>query len=109
MVFHDKPGCDGNGDCRGDHCCYIRSKPCIFLEYNALPNRKYTCKLRRELGSWEAVHADPRYLNNVQVYWDQVGIKSCGDWPTDNYLNRRNAKRGSSSFCCFGRKRSEFK
>lgn len=44
-----------------DHCCYIDGEPCPFLEQNTEPGFRWSCGLRRELGSWDAVIADPRY------------------------------------------------
>lgn len=68
--------CHGNG---ADHCCYVNGQVCPFLEENTVPGRRWACGLLRELGSWDAVHADPRY-QPIQAVWDQVGIISCGDW-----------------------------
>lgn len=68
--------CHGNGD---DHCCYVEGKVCPFLEENTVEGRRWVCGLLRELGSWEAVHADPRY-KPIQEVWDRVGIESCGAW-----------------------------
>lgn len=68
--------CHGNGL---EHCCYVAGEVCPFLEEDTVPGRKWVCGLRRELGSWEAVHADPRYAP-IQSVWDEVGISSCGDW-----------------------------
>jgi hypothetical protein len=44
-----------------DHCCYLKGKVCQFLEENTEPGFRWSCGLRRELGSWDAVLADPRY------------------------------------------------
>lgn len=65
---------------REDHCCYVNGEPCRYLEENTLPDRRWVCGLRRALGSWEAVHADPGYIEHVQSVWDEVGIESCGAW-----------------------------
>jgi hypothetical protein len=69
--------CSGNSS---DHCCYVSGVACRFLEENTVPGRRWACGLRRELGSWEAVHTDARYLRHVQPMWDRLG-GSCGDWP----------------------------
>ena len=45
-----------------DHCCYINGSPCKFLEENTEPGSRWTCGLRRELGSWQKVITDPRYF-----------------------------------------------
>jgi hypothetical protein len=52
---------------------------CQFLEENTIPGRRWACGLLRELGSWEAVHADVRYAP-IQAVWNRVGIESCGAW-----------------------------
>ena len=38
-----------------DHCCYVNGKPCQFLEENTEQGFRWTCGLRRKLGSWDAV------------------------------------------------------
>lgn len=74
------------------HCCYVAGEVCRFLEKNTVTGRVYACGLRRKLGSWDAVHADPGYRKYVQPVWDIHGIiKSCGDFRPD----------GGES-CCFG-------
>lgn len=70
--------CSGNSD---DHCCYIKGKACIFLEKNTIPGRKWSCGLRRELGSWSEVHKDERYLQEVKPKLDELELPNCGDWP----------------------------
>jgi hypothetical protein len=70
-------GCHGNGP---DHCCYQEGRVCPFLEMNTEPGRRWTCGLRRTLGSWEAVHADPGYLEHVKPCWQANGVKDCGDF-----------------------------
>lgn len=49
-----------------DHCCYINGKPCLFLEENTEVGFRWSCGLRRELGSWDAVLADPRYYDGPE-------------------------------------------
>lgn len=72
--------CTGRGSPSGDHCCYVAGKTCAFLLDNGIPgDGRFRCGLRVELGSWEAVHADPRYAP-IQAVWDEVGISSCGEW-----------------------------
>ncbi len=68
--------CHGN---QPDHCCWVDGERCPYLEEATVPDRRWVCGLRRELGSWEAVHADPRYAP-IQAVWDRVGIESCGAW-----------------------------
>lgn len=78
--------CHGNGP---THCCWVEGKVCDFLETDTVPGRHWVCGLRRELGSWELVHADPRY-QPIQKVWDRVGIVSCGAWGP------------GSGQCCYG-------
>jgi len=71
------------GVCLGvgsDHCCYVSGLPCPHLEDGTVPGRRWACGLRRELGSWDLVHADARYAP-IQAEWDRVGIESCGAYP----------------------------
>lgn len=73
--------CTGRGDASGDHCCYVRGEVCRYLLDNGPDSeRRFECSLRKELGSWEAVHEHPGYKANVQRVWDEVGIESCGAW-----------------------------
>ena len=78
--------------CRGtgpDHCCYIGGKPCQFLITDHTDDegnfRKWACGLRAELGNWDAVLADPRYIEHVQGAWRE-GI-NCRDWPDGEGVN----------------------
>ena len=68
--------CTGKGD-NGKHCCYVAGKVCEFLEFGTIPGRNFVCGLRRELGSWDKVHADPRYQPIAKVM-ETEGL--CGDW-----------------------------
>lgn len=61
------------------HCCWIKGAVCRFLEENTEPGYRWSCGLRRELGSWDAVLADPRYQQHVAGSWAD-GI-NCRDWP----------------------------
>lgn len=79
----DPPGpgtCKGN---REDHCCHLGTYGvCMFLAENAVDGRRWSCSLRTELGSWDAVHSDERYLLNVRPKLDSIGIAvDCGNWP----------------------------
>lgn len=71
--------CTGDGDARGDHCCWLEGEPCPALEEN-VDGRRYACGLRRRLGSWEAVYDDPWYQEYVQPVLNRHGIESCGAW-----------------------------
>lgn len=72
--------CDGDGTVDGDHCCYVRGQPCLYLEIDGPSGRHFACGLRRELGDWALVHTDPRYLANVKPAWDEAGVVDCGPW-----------------------------
>jgi len=79
--------CSGLGK---DHCCYIRAKPCKYLitdytDENGV-RRKWACGLRAELGDWDSVLKDPRYIEDVQGSW-RDGI-NCRDWPDGEGVNR---------------------
>lgn len=71
--------CRGAGTPDGDHCCYVAGEPCRFLEVDTMPGRHWVCGLRRELGSWDAVHVDSRYVEHVQPMFDRIG-GSCGEF-----------------------------
>lgn len=86
--------CHGNG---GDHCCYVRGDACSFLEQNTVPDRRWVCGLRRELGSWDAVHADLRYLTEVRPAWDEAGVVDCGDFQGPNRDGEGDLQ------CCFAK------
>jgi hypothetical protein len=70
--------CGGNN---ADHCCYVAGVACPHLEENTVEGRRWACGLRRELGDWASVHADPRYLADVKPHWLNVGMEDCGDYP----------------------------
>ena len=46
-----------------EHCCWINNKVCKFLEEYSEPGFRWSCGLRRELGSWDAVIEDKRYMD----------------------------------------------
>lgn len=66
---------------RSEHCCWVRGKPCRFLEEGTVSGRRWACGLRRELGDWAEVHRDQRYLEHVKPRWLEIGMTDCGDWP----------------------------
>jgi hypothetical protein len=70
--------CQGN---TAEHCCWVGGQVCRFLEVDTTPGRHWVCGLRRQLGSWEAVHSDPGYLEHVKPAWKGTNIPDCGDWP----------------------------
>lgn len=71
--------CHGNGE---DHCCYVNGQVCPFLVENAM-GRRWACGLRIELGSWDEVHRDPRYLEKVKPVWTRFNVDDCGDWQAE--------------------------
>jgi hypothetical protein len=72
--------CSGLAD---DHCCHLGAAGvCRFLEENTVEGRRWACRLRRELGSWEKVHGSDRYRKQVRPLLDACGVaQDCGDWP----------------------------
>ena len=77
--------CLGNGE---DHCCWTKGKPCSFLieNYTDVTGyfRRWACSLRAELGDWNLVITDKRYLESTN--WD-AGL-NCRDWPDGEGANR---------------------
>lgn len=87
-----QPFCHGNGE---DHCCYFGGVVCPFLRDDGpQPNqggvRRWVCSLMEELGDWNLVHEDQRYLDTVGTMWQGSGwVMSwlwdegvrCGNWP----------------------------
>jgi hypothetical protein len=71
--------CVGRGGKDGGHCCWVAGEVCEFLIENH-EDRRYACGLRAELGSWEKVHADPRYAPVAAVMLVPNGDGLCGDW-----------------------------
>lgn len=69
--------CHGNGS---DHCCYVNGVKCPYLVEDSAGPRRWSCGLYVELGDWDLVHADQRYLNDVRPHWLQSGTPDCGDW-----------------------------
>lgn len=108
MADQKSPACDGQGNCYGDHCCYVNGSPCPYLLVDdpAYPGRKYACGLLKELGNWTRVHRDPRYKNDVQPHWQATGTADCGDWPGDPQAIRAAIIAGTMSpefGCCMTR------
>jgi hypothetical protein len=68
--------CHGNVP---EHCCWIEGEVCQFLEEDTVPGRHWVCGLRRELGDWALVHADPRY-QPIHEVWARLGTSDCGDF-----------------------------
>ena len=71
----------GSGD---DHCCYFRGEVCQYLRQEYPTDRyKWSCALRTELGDWDKVHNDERYIINVKPNYTLIGHPdlNCGDFP----------------------------
>ena len=67
-----------------DHCCYFKGEACQYVIAVNRPPFKWACSLRDELGSWDAVYKDPRYIKNVKPKMSLVAGAEhldCGDWP----------------------------
>ena len=44
-------------------------------------DRRWVCTFRERLGSWQAVHRDPEYLDTIgPMVMGLTGVL-CGDWP----------------------------
>lgn len=77
---------------RADHCCTINGELCVFYADG--------CMLRTELGSWDAVHADPRYLESPagRHFADVFPGYGCGDFPQNIPEVMNNPAMGK---CCW--------
>lgn len=76
--------------CRGTkngHCCWLAGKVCKHLKLD-LPGDEIACGLLVELGSWEAVYQDARYLADVKPRLNQINVSNCADWPPDGQVCR---------------------
>lgn len=62
-----------------DHCCYVDGRVCQFLEEGTESGYRWSCGLRRELGSWDAVLEDPRY-QPLRAHFESKGY-NCKTWP----------------------------
>jgi hypothetical protein len=72
--------CDGLGDEKGNHCCWLDGAVCPHLQVDGPSGRHYACGLYVELGDWAAVHTDARYLADVRPHWTATGTQDCGSW-----------------------------
>jgi hypothetical protein len=67
--------CNGRGDYGGGHCCYVDGRECpLLVRVDDQPR----CSLLIELGDWDAVHRDLRYLRLVKPAWERCGVSDCG-------------------------------
>ena len=64
------------------HCCWFAGKVCIYLEEKTKEGWRWSCKIRKETGSWEEVRKDPRYLRDVIPLLNELdSVKHCEEWP----------------------------
>lgn len=62
-----------------EHCCWVAGEVCPHLRENLEPGYRWSCLLRYELGSWDAVLKDPRY-KNIKEHFEIKGY-NCKTWP----------------------------
>lgn len=73
-----------------EHCCWLgQAGECPYVKTTSQGKRRkegffWQCSLRTELGDWEKVHEDPRYLEVVRPVWDRLGVPDCGGWPQNS-------------------------
>ena len=79
-----------------DHCCHLvdsegKGYQCPLPEKSTEEGFKWCCGIRKELGSWDLVHNDPRYVEHVQPFWDAHGPRikqyNCGDYTCENCID----------------------
>jgi hypothetical protein len=94
--------CHGN---LTEHCCWIEGQVCPFLEENTVPGRRWACGLYRELGSWDKVHSDPRYLASpaARFFITRYPGFGCGDWPQNipGLLDEVGVRLHPDAVCCW--------
>ena len=68
-----------------EHCCWILGEVCEFLEENTEAGFRWTCGLRRELGDWDKVLKDKRYIDGPHAaIYAKGGVAeggNCRDFP----------------------------
>ena len=75
--------CNGTPDF---HCCWLHGRECIYLDKDPDPflGRSIACSLLVELGSWDNVYQDQRYIDNVKPELDRmINVSNCGTWPPE--------------------------
>lgn len=92
---------DGEPHCTGPlkgHCCWTPEGLCQF----AVLGERVLCSLRIKLGSWEAVHADPKYLASPvgRHFAETFPGFGCGDFPQRIPAVMNDPAMGK---CCWGR------
>jgi hypothetical protein len=75
---------------RDDHCCWIKGKVCphLITDYTDETghHRRWACALRAELGDWDLVIKDPRYIEATKDAW--IDGLNCRDWPDGEGPNK---------------------
>lgn len=68
-----------------NHCCWFRGIICPFLVPSNVEGFKWCCSLRRDLGSWQAVHTSEIYQRYVQPMFELIGHPDwkCGYYPPE--------------------------
>jgi hypothetical protein len=58
---------------------------CEFLREN-VGERRWSCSLRVELGSWDKVYEDERYIEKILPMYirKDATTRKCGEWPGPN-------------------------
>lgn len=89
--------CHGNGR---EHCCYFQGEACVYVEENTVPGRRWACGLLRELGSWDGVLIDERYIRDVAPKFEAAGLHgmTCKGWPKDY---PEVMKTNGPGLCCY--------
>jgi hypothetical protein len=84
--------CTGRGGVTTDHCCYLYGEVCRYLVDNQTPGPgRYRCGLRLELGSWDAVEADPRYESIARHFGS---LTACRDFQPEPNTCCREVRDG---------------
>jgi len=65
------------------HCCWIAGAVCEH--FNPARVEGKFCSLMEELGDWELVHNDPRYVpqRTFLENFGKSGTSLCGDYPAE--------------------------
>lgn len=102
----DRGLCDGAGDENGEHCCSLQGADCPHLVIDGPTGRHFACGLYTELGDWDLVHTDTRYLADVRPLLT-AGTADCGEWfgaPASEMTgNMSRGKFAERAQCCFKR------
>ena len=73
-----------------NHCCHLGEHGVCEYLLEDVDGFRWTCGLRRELGSWGKVLKDERYIENVQPKLDEIGPDlTCKNYPNGDYECRQ--------------------